>query len=301
MQRTAAPAGKIATPACRHHSRPAACSSSLLHPSSPPPPPPPAASTRRALLLAAGAAAALPALPPLPARAEPAGPRVFFDISVDRKPVGRVVVELDPSAAPIGAQRFADLAAGKEGVGYRRSKIELLQDGYVQDSGLKALSYKASGQTAITGGLTAELLEDELAAAGAGRHDGAGVVSLVVLSAEERAEKERLVAVKGKLVTVTEVMGEAPNGEAAAPRRAATACRGSTASERPKLHACRQELNDHPPPPPPHPPQPPVTRPPPPHHHPPTTPPLHPPRCIFLCVQAPPLRSPPASSPPWTA
>lgn len=58
-----------------------------------------------------------------------------------------------PSSAPaIGGQRFLDLAQGKEGVGFRKTKFELSEDGFVQDSGLKALSYQASGRTAITGG-----------------------------------------------------------------------------------------------------------------------------------------------------
>lgn len=107
-------------------------------------------------------------------------------------------------------------AVGKEGVGYRRSKIELLQDGFIQDSGLKALSYKASGATAIAGGLTTEALEDELAASSR-RHDAGGVVSLVVRSAEALPEKDRLVAISGRLVNVTEVLGEAPNGKSLEP------------------------------------------------------------------------------------
>jgi hypothetical protein len=57
-----------------------------------------------------------------------------------------------PAGAPaIGGQRFLDLAQGKEGVHYRRSKFELVEDGFIQNSGLKALSYQASGRTANTG------------------------------------------------------------------------------------------------------------------------------------------------------
>jgi hypothetical protein len=50
---------------------------------------------------------------------------------VDSKPVGRIVVEVDP-AAGVGARRFLDLSVGVDGVGYRRTKIELIQDSYVQ-------------------------------------------------------------------------------------------------------------------------------------------------------------------------
>ena len=46
------------------------------------------------------------------------------------------------------------------------------------------------------------------------RHDSSGLVSLVVKEAVERPVKERLVAMKGKLVTIKEQAGEAPNGTA---------------------------------------------------------------------------------------
>ena len=44
---------------------------------------------------------------------------------------------------------------GKEGVHLRKSKFELIEDGFVQNSGLKQLSYQASGRTRITGGTIA--------------------------------------------------------------------------------------------------------------------------------------------------
>ncbi len=43
---------------------------------------------------------------------------MYLDINVDREPRGRITVELFPDV-PIGAQRFADLARGVDGVGYR--------------------------------------------------------------------------------------------------------------------------------------------------------------------------------------
>lgn len=179
---------------------------------------PPSTSRRSALLAAAVLPPLIAATPASPALADDAASssnRVFFDVAVDGKPFGRIVVEVNPKAAPIGAQRFLDLAGkrGREGVSFRRTKIELIQDGYIQDSGLKAMSYTASGRTGVAGGPTAELLEDELNAS-ALRHDGPGVVSLVVRNAKERETKEKLVAVKGKLVTVVEVLGDVPNGSA---------------------------------------------------------------------------------------
>lgn len=80
----------------------------------------------------------------------------------------------------------------------------------LQNAGLKSLSYQASGATAITGGPDTELLEEELAAqAAAGRpaHAAAGLVSLLVRPRIDIVSKDKLVASKGKLITVTGAQG----------------------------------------------------------------------------------------------
>jgi peptidyl-prolyl cis-trans isomerase B (cyclophilin B) len=169
--------------------------------------------SRRCLLLAIGAVPTLLSSTP-PVLADGSKPRAYFNFSVDGTPFGRVVVEVDPTFAPVGSRRFLDLAQGKEGVGYRRTRIDFLQDGYFSGNGPKALSFKASGRSPIAGGPTAEFLEDEMDASGRGMHDRPGTVSLVVRLANERTSKDKLVAVKGQLVTVTEVYGAAPNGAA---------------------------------------------------------------------------------------
>lgn len=139
--------------------------------------------------------------------------RAYFDIAVDGQPEGRVVVEVVSGPNnKVGAQRFLDLAQGIEGVGYRRSKINLLQDNFISGGGLKALSYKASGRTKISGGENVELLEDELMKSYELKHDAAGVVSLNVRPRKELEAKDKLVAVKGKFISVTETFGELPNG-----------------------------------------------------------------------------------------
>lgn len=137
------------------------------------------------------------------------GPRAFLDIAVDGEPYGRIVIAVDPDLAPIGAQRFLDLAQGKEGVSYRRSRITLLDNGYIQAIGVRSLSYKASGRTSIAGGPDTEALESEMASR---CHDKAGIVSLIVKPAQAIETKDKLVAVKGQFITVTEVLGEVPNG-----------------------------------------------------------------------------------------
>jgi peptidyl-prolyl cis-trans isomerase B (cyclophilin B) len=48
---------------------------------------------------------------------------VFLDVKVEGEKLGRIVIELLDDAA-VGGQRFADLALGKQGVGYRLSKFD---------------------------------------------------------------------------------------------------------------------------------------------------------------------------------
>lgn len=129
---------------------------------------------------------------------------------MDGRPAGKFVIELFDDTG-VAAQRFADLTQGKEGVSFRRTKIELIQDAYIQDTGLKALSYKASGRTSIAGGPDNEVLEGILAKQ-TRSHDAPGLVSFVVRNKEDLVTKEKLVASKGRLITVTETFGEIPNG-----------------------------------------------------------------------------------------
>lgn len=49
-------------------------------------------------------------------------PQVFFDLTINGEPAGRITVEL-LADAPAGASRFASLAAGRQGVDYRLSKF----------------------------------------------------------------------------------------------------------------------------------------------------------------------------------
>lgn len=49
--------------------------------------------------------------------------QVYFDVRVDNEPKGRITIQLY-SDVPIGAQRFLELAEGRDGVSYRLSKID---------------------------------------------------------------------------------------------------------------------------------------------------------------------------------
>ena len=119
----------------------------------------PAPSRRRALAAAVaapflpGALAAASALSAAPAAFAAASPavtsKVFFDFAVDAQPAGRVVVGVFGDANPIAAARFAALARGVQGLGYRRTQVDAVEyneDGgvdsplFVGDAGVRALS-----------------------------------------------------------------------------------------------------------------------------------------------------------------
>lgn len=54
--------------------------------------------------------------------------QAYLDITVDGKPFGRVVIEMYGDVQT-GAQRFLDIASGKEkGVDFKRSKFELISE-----------------------------------------------------------------------------------------------------------------------------------------------------------------------------
>ena len=203
--------------------------------SSSPPAPAPAPSRRRALAAAAAApflpgvlaaASALSAPPSALAAASPAvTSKVFFDFAVDAEPAGRVVVGVFGDANPIAAARFAALARGVQGLGYRRTQVDAVEyneDGgvdsplFVGDAGVRAFVIPGSSTpvTDLPGGPSADKLAPELAKQTLS-HEGAGVVSLVVeRGAPPPPPKERLVSVNGKFQTVADPPAPGPNGTA---------------------------------------------------------------------------------------
>lgn len=50
--------------------------------------------------------------------------QVYVEVKLEGQPMGAITFELLRHVSPVGAQRFADLVVGKEGVGYRLSRFD---------------------------------------------------------------------------------------------------------------------------------------------------------------------------------
>lgn len=143
--------------------------------------------------------------------------KVFMDIAIDGQPAGQIVIGLFGATAPIGAQRFAELVAGKRGVGYRRKEFYKITKNYIQNVGVRLFSLTGGVEDVakFTGGDTAEKLIEEMVTLEEKKirpKHFKGAVSLVAIDSTKPPPKTKLVAKGGTFVIVEEAVRPDPNG-----------------------------------------------------------------------------------------
>ncbi|KAH9477576.1 cyclophilin peptidyl-prolyl cis-trans isomerase Cyp2 [Psilocybe cubensis] len=57
---------------------------------------------------------------------------VFFDITIAGKPKGRIVFRLYDDVVPLTARNFRELSTGRNGYGYKGSKMHFIVENYIQ-------------------------------------------------------------------------------------------------------------------------------------------------------------------------
>lgn len=139
---------------------------------------------------------------------------VYFEIGVDGQPKGKVVVRIC-DVESIGGKRFLELAKGMQGVGYRRTTFPRVAGNFVYNAGVRSFNLTGTSQPVrVTGGDSSLYLLEEWKTS-TNKHDRAGLVSLEVYRDDsEFVPTEKLVATKGKLVTVKDAPPPQPNGSA---------------------------------------------------------------------------------------
>ncbi|CAM6086486.1 unnamed protein product [Calypogeia fissa] len=142
--------------------------------------------------------------------------KVFFDVAIDGEPIGEIVVGLYGKDVPIGAQRFAELAVGKRGIGYRRKEFGKVTPTYIQNNGVRSFSLSGGDKDAanITGGSNNEEMAEEMAELdkkGTRPKNVAGAVSLFVVDPNKPPPKPKLIAKDGKFVYLEEESRPDPN------------------------------------------------------------------------------------------
>lgn len=141
--------------------------------------------------------------------------KAFLDISIDGKPVGRIVIGLFGNDAPNGTARFASLVSGRAGISYRRKEFVKIMPNYVQHGGVRSYGVDAELAKRTGSNLEAENLVDEWERVNEkcpGAKNLAGTVSIVVRDPSKPPPKLKLIARQGKLEIDEEEVGTAPNG-----------------------------------------------------------------------------------------
>ncbi|XP_042586024.1 peptidyl-prolyl cis-trans isomerase-like [Cyprinus carpio] len=99
-----------------------------------------------------------------------ARPRVFFDITADGKPLGRVIMELRADVVPRTAENFRQLCTGQPGFGFKGSTFHRVIPGFMCQGG-DFTNHNGTGGKSIYG----NKFEDENFTL---KHTGAGILSM---------------------------------------------------------------------------------------------------------------------------